>query len=35
VIETLDWTLIRSVLISLALGALIGLERQSHHDPDR
>ncbi len=34
-IETLDWTLIRSVLISLALGALIGMERQSRHDPDR
>lgn len=34
-IETLDWTLIRSVLISLALGALIGMERQSRHDPDQ
>ncbi len=30
----LDWTLIRSVVISLALGGLIGLERQSHREPE-
>ncbi len=31
----LDWTLILSLVISLALGGLIGLERQSHRQPDQ
>ncbi len=29
----LDWQLFRMVIISLAIGAIVGLERQSHHDP--
>jgi len=29
---TLDWQIVQSILIALALGGLIGLERQSHHD---
>ncbi|MFB6264763.1 MAG: MgtC/SapB family protein, partial [Bradymonadaceae bacterium] len=33
--ETLiDWSLVQSVVLSLALGGLIGLERQSHHEPE-
>ncbi len=30
----LDWTLISSIAISLALGGLVGLERQSHREPE-
>ncbi|MFW5968675.1 MAG: MgtC/SapB family protein [Persicimonas sp.] len=30
----LDWELVQYTLISLALGALIGLERQSHHEQE-
>lgn len=30
----LDWTLIRSIAISLALGAIVGLERESHREPE-
>lgn len=30
----LDWVLIRSIIISLALGGIIGLERQSHREPE-
>lgn len=30
----LDWPLIQDVIISLGLGAIIGLERQSHQAPD-
>lgn len=31
---TLDWNIVIKILVSLALGGLIGLERQSHHDPE-
>ena len=31
----LDWTLVRSIAISLALGGIIGLERQSHREPEQ
>ncbi|MFB6375043.1 MAG: MgtC/SapB family protein [Bradymonadaceae bacterium] len=31
---TLDWQLVQSIMIALALGGLIGLERQSHHDAE-
>ena len=31
---TLDWQLVQSIAIALALGGLIGLERQSHHDAE-
>ncbi len=30
---SLDWSVVQSIVISLALGGLIGLERQSHHEP--
>ena len=30
----LDWILIRSLVISLALGAIVGLERESHREPE-
>ncbi len=30
----MDWTLIRAVVISLALGGIVGLERQSHRDDE-
>lgn len=30
----LDWSLISTVLISLSLGGIIGLERQSHREPE-
>ncbi len=30
----LDWTLISAIAISLALGGLVGLERQSHREPE-
>ena len=29
----LDWSLIRTIIISMAIGGLIGLERQSRHEP--
>ncbi|MFU8802895.1 MAG: MgtC/SapB family protein [Bradymonadaceae bacterium] len=32
---SLEWPLIRSIGISLALGAVVGLERQSHKEPER
>lgn len=31
---SLDWSVVQSIVISLALGGLVGLERQSHHEPD-
>jgi uncharacterized membrane protein (DUF4010 family) len=31
----LDWQFIQSIVIALALGGLIGLERQSHHEAER
>lgn len=31
----LDWSLARSIVLSLALGGIIGLERQRHHEPGR
>lgn len=30
----LDWILIRAIVLSLALGGIIGLERQSHREPE-
>lgn len=29
----LDWHLFKMIIISLGIGAIVGLERQSHHDP--
>ncbi len=34
VATTLDWPLVQSILISLGLGAVVGLERQSHYNED-
>ena len=31
---TLDWEIVQSIVIALALGALIGLERQSHYEEE-
>lgn len=31
----LDWSIVQSIVLSLALGAIVGLERQSHHEPGR
>ncbi len=30
----LDWQLFKMIIISLGIGGIVGLERQSHHDPD-
>ncbi len=30
----LDWSLIQAIVLSLALGGIIGLERQSHREPE-
>lgn len=31
----LDWSFVQSLALSLALGAIVGLERQSHYDPEQ
>jgi len=31
---SLDWHIVIKILVSLALGGLIGMERQSHYDPE-
>ncbi len=33
--SVLDWKVVQSIVIALALGGLIGLERQSHHEAER